>query len=50
MNTDELIIPHVDMENRTFVLEPLCEIAPNFRHPLNHKTSVQMLKALKKEV
>ena len=32
--SDDLIIPHVDMENRRYVLEPLSEIAPNKRHPI----------------
>lgn len=43
METEDLIIPHVDMENRTFVLEPLCEIAPCLRHPVNGLTTRQML-------
>ncbi len=45
---DELIIPHVDMENRRFVLEPMCEIAPNLRHPVLGKTMVQLLGTLSK--
>ena len=28
MYEDDLIIPHIEMENREFVLKPLCEIAP----------------------
>ncbi|MBR5247948.1 MAG: 2-amino-4-hydroxy-6-hydroxymethyldihydropteridine diphosphokinase [Lachnospiraceae bacterium] len=39
---EELIIPHVDMENRSFVLEPMVEIAPNLRHPILKKTMVQL--------
>lgn len=43
---EDLIIPHVDMENRSFVLEPLCELAPNFRHPILNKTITQLKDAL----
>jgi len=42
-----LIIPHADMENRTFVLKPLCEIAPYLRNPSNGMTTTQMLSKLK---
>jgi 2-amino-4-hydroxy-6-hydroxymethyldihydropteridine diphosphokinase len=30
-----LIIPHPRMEKRWFVLKPLAEISPNFRHPVS---------------
>ena len=43
---DRLILPHVDMENRYFVLKPLSQLAPNFRHPILGKTVTQMLEAL----
>ena len=43
---DRLILPHVDMENRYFVLKPLSQLAPNFRHPILGKTVMQMLEAL----
>lgn len=43
---DKLIIPHVDMENRDFVLKPMCGIAPNFRHPVLGLTMTQLLERL----
>lgn len=43
---EELIIPHIDMENREFVLCPLSELAPNFRHPVLGKTVTQLLAKL----
>ena len=42
LETEELILPHMDMENREFVLKPLSEIAPNLRHPILHKTMRQL--------
>ncbi len=46
--SDDLIIPHVDMENRDFVLGPMAEIAPNLRHPILGKTMNQLYNALEK--
>ena len=42
LETEELILPHMDMENREFVLKPLSEIAPNLRHPILHRTMRQL--------
>lgn len=44
--SDTLIIPHVDMQNRYFVLKPLSEIAPNYRHPILQKTVKELLAEL----
>lgn len=44
---NELIIPHIDMQNRYFVLKPLAEIAPNYRHPILLKTTQELLSILK---
>ncbi len=41
-----LTIPHPQLHNRRFTLEPLAEIAPNFIHPVLNKTIV----ALKNEL
>lgn len=38
IGTDDLIIPHIEMHKRDFVLKPLKEIAPNKRHPILLKT------------
>lgn len=47
ISMEQLMVPHPDMLNRTFVLEPMAEIAPCLRHPLEGKTMVQLLKELK---
>ena len=46
LETDDLIIPHVEMHLRDFVLKPLREIAPNKRHPLLNKTISQLAKEI----
>lgn len=43
---DDLCIPHVDMKNRRFVLEPMAEIAPYKHHPVSGKTMKEMLAEL----
>jgi 2-amino-4-hydroxy-6-hydroxymethyldihydropteridine diphosphokinase len=44
--TAELEVPHPRIAQRRFVLEPLAEIAPDFRHPLTGKTANDMLAGL----
>lgn len=46
MDTENLTIPHPDMQNRDFVLLPLKEIAPWYRHPLTGKTILQMAECI----
>lgn len=45
-NSKVLTIPHADMENRMFVLEPLSQLCPGRRHPVWGKTVAQMKKEL----
>lgn len=42
MESENLIIPHVEMHLREFVLKPLAEIAPYKRHPVYQKTIAQL--------
>jgi len=44
INTEHLNIPHPRMEKRNFVLAPLAEIAPDFKHPVL-KQSIRQLVA-----
>lgn len=46
LGTDRLVVPHPDLENRFFVLQPLCELAPHYRHPISHRTMAQLLEDL----
>jgi len=38
-----LTIPHERIAERRFVLVPLCELAPNLRHPVTQRTVSEML-------
>lgn len=40
--SEDLIIPHVDMQNRDFVLIPLKQLCPNYRHPVLMQTVQQL--------
>ncbi|MCK5679261.1 2-amino-4-hydroxy-6-hydroxymethyldihydropteridine diphosphokinase [bacterium] len=33
IDEDDLVVPHSELVRRLFVLEPLCEIVPNWLHP-----------------
>jgi 2-amino-4-hydroxy-6-hydroxymethyldihydropteridine diphosphokinase len=39
-----LTLPRADIELYLFVLQPLCDIAPNLTHPILQKSYAQMLK------
>ena len=46
MATEELTLPHPEMQERRFVLEPLAEIAPGLVHPVLGLTVGEMLERL----
>lgn len=46
IQTKDLRIPHIEMANRMFVLEPMCEIAPYACHPLTGGTMLQLRQQL----
>ena len=46
IDTPELTVPHPRMEQRDFVLAPLAELAPEWRHPVIGVTARELLERL----
>jgi 2-amino-4-hydroxy-6-hydroxymethyldihydropteridine diphosphokinase len=42
----DLVLPHPRMHERDFVLGPLCEVWPDWRHPRLGKTALELLAGL----
>ena len=47
--SEDLVIPHREIEKREFVLQPLAEISPWKKHPVTGKTTLEMLENLKED-
>jgi 2-amino-4-hydroxy-6-hydroxymethyldihydropteridine diphosphokinase len=45
-NRPDLVLPHPRLGERRFVLEPLREIAPGWRHPASGKSAAELLREL----
>lgn len=43
LQSPDLTLPHPLMHQRPFVLQPLAEILPNWRHPIFRKTAKELL-------
>ena len=49
IDTPDLVVPHPKMAERSFVLIPLAEIAPDFVHPVLKKTMRELNQAIKEQ-
>lgn len=49
INEENLVVPHPRLAERRFVLQPLCEIAPNLLHPLTGKSIYELLASLESD-
>jgi 2-amino-4-hydroxy-6-hydroxymethyldihydropteridine diphosphokinase len=47
IQTEQLKVPHPHMHERSFVLQPLAELAPRLVHPISKKTVDEMLAAVR---
>ncbi|TWJ04745.1 2-amino-4-hydroxy-6-hydroxymethyldihydropteridine diphosphokinase [Mucilaginibacter frigoritolerans] len=50
LNEPDLQIPHPQLHNRRFTLEPLAEISPGFVHPVLNKNILQIKSELKDDL
>lgn len=50
INSNKLTLPHPQIANRKFVLEPLCEISPEFIHPLLKRSLSELLYSCQDEM
>lgn len=43
LHADRVMVPHPRLHLRRFVLAPLCEVAPDFMHPVFHVSNKELL-------
>lgn len=43
INSDRLTVPHPRLHERAFVLVPLCDLVPEFRHPVLGESMLELL-------
>ena len=46
INTEKVTVPHPRLHLRKFALEPLCEVIPDFLHPVFNLSQTQLLEQL----
>lgn len=44
--SQRLLVPHPEMQKRDFVLVPLCQVWPEWKHPVLGQTAAELLQAL----
>jgi 2-amino-4-hydroxy-6-hydroxymethyldihydropteridine diphosphokinase len=49
IDTPRLQVPHPRLHERAFVLVPLCDVAPEARHPILHETMQTLLQGVSRE-
>jgi len=42
LDSPELILPHPELHRRLFVLQPLCDLLPDWHHPRMHRSASQL--------
>lgn len=42
LDTPTLVLPHPRLAERNFVLAPLCDVAPDWRHPVLQRTAAEL--------
>ncbi|MGB1031239.1 MAG: 2-amino-4-hydroxy-6-hydroxymethyldihydropteridine diphosphokinase, partial [Flavobacteriales bacterium] len=43
ISSDELFVPHPRMQDRLFVLKPMADVCPEWRHPIFNQSTTELL-------